>query len=103
MLKISLNQNALPPKALCATRIASLRRRTKLKFMIAGFAWLLLVLALLLTGCSTQRTQPSEPLPLPTRPALSEPVPSVSYSEQWRLLAEGWLRRLTDMHPMPSD
>ena len=82
-------------RRLFATRIGSSRRRTKLKFALAAFGWMLLVLALLLSACTTQPQQPCEMQQFPTQPVLSEPVPSESYSEQWRKLAEAWRKKLS--------
>ena len=95
MQNSSLKTNALPPRGLSATRIGSLRRRTKLKFALAAFGWMLLVLALLLSACTTQPQQPCETPQFPTQPALSEQLPLVTYSEQWRLLVEQSRKKLT--------
>lgn len=83
-------------RRLFAERTTSLRRRIKLKLALSFFAWLLLVLAMSLTGCASQPPTPCEPPVLPKPPALSEPLPSVNYSEQWRALAESLRKRLTD-------
>ena len=63
-----------------AVKKLSLLRRTNLKLGLAAFAWTLMLLALLLTGCGHQPTLPCETQPSPKMPALSEPLPSVSYS-----------------------
>ncbi len=90
-------------RRLFATRIGSSRRRTKLKFALAAFGWMLLVLALLLSACTTQPQQLCEMQPLPTQPALSEPTPLESYSKTAQMRIEMWLKKLTDMHQTPSD
>lgn len=62
---------------------------------VLGYAAMLTMLALSLSGCAT----PSLPLPvkpeIPPPPALTEPLPSQTYSEQWRQKAESWRQRVT--------
>jgi hypothetical protein len=53
------------------------------------------LLVSLLTGCATPQTRPCETLPLPTAPALSEPLPSASHSSQWSELALSLQKKLT--------
>lgn len=86
----------------CAVRNRSLLRKTKLKLALAFFAWTLLGAALLLSGCHTLPNQPCETQPLPTMPALSEPIPLVSYSLQWQRLAQEWQKRLTFTQTTPE-
>lgn len=80
----------------------SSQRRMQRRFVSVICAMMLLALVLLLSGCQTPPTQQCETQPLPTEPALSEPVPSVSYSEQWRKLAQEWQKRLTFTRPTPE-
>lgn len=68
--------------------------KIKLRLVLAGFAWMLLAAVLLLTGCGHLPTPPCEPQPLPKMPALSEPLPSVSYSKQVQTNIESWEKRL---------
>ncbi len=90
-------------RGLSATLIGSLRPRTKLKLTLAVCGWMLLVLALLLSGCQTRLPQPPETQPLPRKPALSEPTPLESYSKTAQMRIEMWLKKLTDMQQTPSD
>ena len=76
----------------------SSKLRAQRRFVSAIFAMTLLALVLLLSACTTQPQQPCETPQFPTQPALSEPLPSVTYSEQWRLLAEAWRKKLTGTH-----
>lgn len=89
------NPSAYAQKQIYETQRTSSRRRTQRHLVLASCAWMLLGLALLLTGCGHQPTLPCEPQPLPTTPALSEPIPSESYLSQWKKLAEEWRKRLT--------
>lgn len=52
------------------------------------FVVMLMALVLPLSGCQTQPIQPCEPPKIPKPPALSQQIPSETYSEQWRKLAE---------------
>ena len=85
-------------RGLSGVRMRSSQRRVQRRFVSAISAMTLLVLALLLSACTTQPQQPCETPQFPTQPALSEPLPSVTYSEQWRLLAEAWRKKLTGTH-----
>lgn len=73
----------------------SSRRRAQRRFVSGVCAMTLLALVLLLSACTTPQPQPCEMQQFPTQPVLSEPVPSESYSEQWRRLAEAWRKKLT--------
>lgn len=86
------NRNWLTSNARQRQLFGSLRRSSMLKARLR-LAWLLcavtlMALALLCSGCQTQQSRPCEVQKLPMPPALSEPIPLVSYSEQWRMLAE---------------
>ena len=50
----------------------------------------LLVLALLLVGCATPSTTPTESARNPQPPQLSEPLPSESYLHKAQKLIESW-------------
>lgn len=67
-----------------------------------SFALILMALAVLMTACSCPVPVPSEPLPLPKPPALTEPLPSVSYSGQWRQLVESLQKKLDGTLTMPE-
>jgi hypothetical protein len=71
------------------------RLKPRHKLALAGIVWTPLLLALLLTGCATTSLPPSKPPEIPPSPALSEPLPSLTYSEQWRLKVEEWRKRVT--------
>lgn len=58
------------------------------------FAGTLLALVGLLSGCHPQLIQPCEMPKLPTPPALSEPMPSVSYSTSAQADIQAWQKRL---------
>lgn len=64
-------------------------------------AAMLLLPALLLTGCATT-SMPSAPASpqLPPPPALSQPIPQQSYSERASADIETWQRRLIGTLPM---
>ena len=86
--------SASPPPATYDFGTSKLMRRTKQKLVLATCAWMLLALAMLLSGCGHQPTQPCEPLVLPKRPALSEPLPSESYSKRAQQNIQNWQKRL---------
>lgn len=75
----------------------SLPLKTQLKFTLLGCAWLLMLLVVLLAGCATQSPQPCATLTPPSPPALSELLPSESYSVQLQRAIESWRKRLTAM------
>ena len=54
-----------------------------------------------LSACQAPLTQPCEPPKIPKPPALSQPIPSETYSEQWRKLAEQSRLKLIDTHQTP--
>lgn len=54
-------------------------------------------LVLMLTACAQQPLTQWLPLPPPPMPALSEPLPSVSYSQSVATDISTWAKRLTDM------
>lgn len=80
---------------------AGLTQRTKLRIKLySGFVGLLLMLMLCVavsTACHHLPQTPCVQPTLPSPPALSEPIPSVSYSEQARIRTQSWQRRLTDI------
>jgi hypothetical protein len=57
----------------------------------------LLVLVLLLVGCATPSTMPTESARNPQPPQLSEPLPSESYLQQAQKLIESWRNAVTGM------
>lgn len=61
------------------------------------FAVILSVPALLLTGCATTSGVPLKCPEPPPPPALIEPLPSQTYSENWKLKVEQFRKRLIDM------
>lgn len=66
----------------------SLPQKLPRQFVSVACAMLLIGLVMSLTGCAHQSVPPC-PLPETTsKPALREPIPSESYSEQWRKLVE---------------
>jgi hypothetical protein len=76
----------------------SSQRRVQRRFAVLLCGVMLMGLVLLLSACTTQPQQPCAMQPFPTQPALSEPLPLESYSEQWRKLAEAWQKKLTGTH-----
>ena len=67
-----------------------------------GLAWIALMLllpVLLLTGCAATSMPPSRPAEIPPPPALTEQLPSQTYSETWRQRVEDWRRRVTGTSP----
>ncbi len=60
---------------------------------------LLLVLALSLTACATPSPPQAGQVRLPARPALTEPIPPVSYSELVRRSLSSWAEQLTPTPP----
>lgn len=75
--------------------------RTALFYAMWLCVMTLLLLVVALSGCTTLPQPPCLPAALPSAPALSEPPPSVSYSEQWRQLVERSLKKLTDTQMTP--
>lgn len=92
----------LPPKGLYATRIGSSRRRMQRQLEKRNYAPMLPLLGLLLTGCAHQLPAPCPEPTTTLQPAPTQPLPSVSYLEQWKLQAEAWRRRLTFTHQTPE-
>lgn len=60
------------------------------------FAAMLMLLALLLSGCQTPPIRPCEPPPPPMRPPLQQPLPESSYLNAAQANIEAWQKRLTD-------
>ncbi len=61
-------------------------------------AAMLLLPAVLLTGCAAPSTNSVQVSPtLPQAPSLREPIPLQSYSERASANIEAWQKRLTDM------
>lgn len=61
---------------------------------------MLLALVILLTGCATNSPTFVADCPaFPPMPAMSEPTPSPSFSENAQRRMESWLNRLTDSPP----
>ncbi len=82
--------------------LSAIRRRSqqrKLLRQTVAFAigLLLMVLAMLATGCASPPPPPSEPLEKTQPPALTQPLPSVSYSKQAQALIESWQKRVIGM------
>lgn len=63
------------------------------------YAVLLTAVVLLLSGCQTQPIKPCEMPARVTKPALSEPLPSVNYSLQVQKNTETWEKRLRATSP----
>lgn len=64
------------------------------------FAVMLMALAPLLSGCPGPLKRPCEPQAIPTKPALSQPLPEQSYSSSAQATIESWQKSLTDMRQM---
>ena len=97
----SILPNDKPSTPLSSVKELSQKRKTLRRVGLLICVCLLMALELLLSACTTLPQPPCLPVALPSAPALSEPPPSVSYSEQWRRLVERSLKKLTDMQAMP--
>jgi len=77
-------------------RKSAQRKQTR---RIAGWCLGLMLLGLLMLaqGCASKPLTPCEPLPVIQPPALTQPPPSVSYSQQALTNIESWLKLLTDI------
>ena len=82
-------------RGLSGVRMRSSQRRVQRRFVSAISAMTLLVLALLLSACTTQPQQPCETPQFPTQPALSEPLPLETYSKRVQSDTETWAKRVT--------
>lgn len=84
---------------------AALTTRSRLRARQRRVMWacvlMLPVCVVLLSACTTPPPEPCETLPLPKPPALSEPLPSQSYSTQWRQLVESLRQKLTGTPTTP--
>ena len=94
----NLNLSAVQQRRLFGALKRSSKRRMQRRLVSVICAALLLLLVLLLTACAHQLPQPCPQQQTTMQPALSEPIPSVSYLGQWRLLAEEWRKKLTFTH-----
>jgi hypothetical protein len=65
-------------------------------------AGILIALVLVLTSCATKSIEPCVMPPPPLMPALSEPLPSESYSLQVQKAIESWRRKLIAI-PLTSE
>ena len=72
--------------------------RPKPERPIAPWLCVLIVIALLLSlgGCATQSTVPCKPQAPIQLPALSEPLPSVTYSQSWAALEQSLRKKLIE-------
>ena len=84
-----------PQPRLYAIRKRSLLRKVKRHAGLLICAGTLLALGLLLTGCAPQPIRPCETQPPVSMPALSEPLPSVSYSISVGQRIKNWGLSLT--------
>ena len=83
-------------RRLSAVRITSSRRRVQRLAVRLIFGAMLMAAVLHLSACHSLPTQPCEPPVLPTMPALTEPLPSVSYSISVGQRIRSWAKELTD-------
>ena len=77
-----------------ARKLSSQHRQQRIAVRLF-FGATLLALVLLLSACHTLPSKPCEMPPLPTPPALSEPLPSQTYSSRVRSDIEAWEKRVT--------
>ena len=77
------------------------KRRTYQRLVLLACVVTLMVFVPLLSGCHTLPTPPCEQQPLPMKPALSEPLPSESYSMQAQKNIQTWQKKL-DATPTTS-
>lgn len=100
MQNYNSNPSAYAQKQIYETQRTSSRRRTQRQLVLASCAWMLLGLALLLTGCGHQ-SQLLCPEPTTTlQPALTQPIPLESYSISVGQRIKSWGLSLTGTPPM---
>lgn len=90
------NREPMLPQRYVGTTLFRKHKLLRLSVRIS-FALILLALAISLMGCATHSPGPCETQPLPKPPALTEPLPLVSYSLQWKKLVQDSQKRLDDM------
>ena len=90
------NREPMLPQRYVGTTLFRKHKLLRLSVRIS-FALMLLALVISLTGCATPSLGPCEMPPLPKPPALTEQLPSVSYSLQWKKLVQDSQKRLDDM------
>lgn len=98
----NLNLSAVQQRRLFGALKRSSKRRMQPQSGRRSYALMLPLLGLLLTGCAHQLPAPCPEPTTTLQPALTQPLPSVSYLEQWKLQAEAWRRRLTFTHQTPE-
>ena len=66
--------------------------------------YIVVMLALLMSGCASQKTISAAACPnLPPPPVAMQPKPQLSYSENAAVIIEMWHQRLMDTLPMQSN
>ena len=91
----NLNLSAVRQRRLFGALKRSSKRRMQQRIVSATCAALLLALVLLLSGCHHQPIKPCETPQLPTRPALTLPPSSKSYSWNAAEIMKKWQETLT--------
>lgn len=81
------------PSAVRITSSPPKAQRLKTRLLLGAT---LLVLVMLLSACQVLPTKPCEMPQLPTPPALTEPLPSKTYSSKVQSDTEAWAKRVTD-------
>gem|GEM_PF-1943207 len=99
--KVELNSNSrqnVKRRETLANRLRTwLMHKTAPKAGKCNYGWMLLLPVMLLSGCGYRQPllcPPPEKVPMP---AMSESMPSESYSLQWKKLVETWQKKLDAM------
>lgn len=90
------NREPMLPQRYAGTTLCRQHKLLRLSVRLS-FALMLLALVINLMGCATPSPGLCETQPLPKPPALTEPLPLVSYSLQWKKLVQDSQKRLDDM------
>lgn len=85
----------LQQRRLFDARKSSLQRRAQRLAARLFFGAMLMALVLHLSACHSLPNRPCEMPQLPMQPALSQPLPSVTYSKQVQSNTEAWAKRVT--------
>ena len=86
----------LTQRRLFAVSRTSFKRRMQRRLVSVACVLMLLALAASLTGCGMfSKTTSAEPQVFPPRPALTEPLPLVTYSKSAQADIQAWQKKLT--------
>lgn len=95
------NRNWLTPeltqRRLLGVRMRSSKRRMQRKLVTVICVLLLVLLVTSVSGCGWSLRKPNDDSQVfPPKPALSEPIPSVTYSTSAQSDIQAWRKKLTD-------